>query len=116
MGLSTIMNELMARMAFGRLLNDWSPRPLKNCPGRYVLPAGARELTPENLLGNEAIVHVFRLKQVRDPAHVAQIEGGGLISYQQVDGSFVHTLCNVEGFGRKLASLGIGLPLPSEDR
>jgi len=47
----------------------------------------------------------------RDPVIVAAFEDGGLISYRQADGRFLHTLNTREGFERKLDQLGIREPL-----
>jgi len=42
---------------------------------------------------------------------VTPLVTGGLISYKRRDGTFLHTLNTAEGFARKLADLGIELPV-----
>jgi hypothetical protein len=39
---------------------------------------------------------------------VADLKGGGLISFRQPNGTYVHTLNTFDGFARKLKQLGIG--------
>ena len=55
--------------------------------------------------GTNASEHVSAM--ARDPVIVAAFEDGGLISYRQADGRFLHTLNTREGFARKLDQLGI---------
>lgn len=81
-------------------------RELPGCPGRLVW-RGDRSMTPEDLAGPDAVVEVFTVDAARDPVHVAALPDGGLISYRQPDGTWVHTLNSVEGFERKLAQLGV---------
>jgi hypothetical protein len=55
-------------------------------------------------------VLVAKVAAARDEVHVGRVPGGGLISYRQADGTFVHTLNTEEGLARKLADLGLDLP------
>lgn len=95
-------------MSFAVLLRAHPFRPMQGCPGRYVLP-GLSSTTPEQLVGGEGEVLRFSVAAARDPVVVVRLEGGGLISYQQADGRFLHTLGDAEGFARKIEQLGIVL-------
>jgi hypothetical protein len=85
--------------------HDW--RPIRNCPGRYVLGEGAGDLSPADILGEAIPVSEHRVRAARDTVLVARLHAGGLISYRRADGSHLHTLNTPEGFERKLRQLGI---------
>ena len=89
------------------LFNRLAWRPIPNCPGRYVLAAGPVATTPEDLVpgANDRSEHVS--VAAKDPVIVTPFEDGGLISYRQANGMFLHTLNTREGFERKLHQLGI---------
>jgi hypothetical protein len=86
--------------------HDWKPIP--NCPGRYVLSTKS-VVSPEQLLGADVKVRRYRVSVAKDPVFVACLDDGGLISYLRPDGTYVHTLNSLEGFERKLLSIGIDL-------
>jgi hypothetical protein len=93
-------------MTFDELMAARPWKPIRDCPGRYVLPPTTE--TPGTVAGvDEAVVHQYQLPTARDPIVVATIVGGGIISYRRADGRFVHTLNTPEGFSRKLQQLGI---------
>ena len=94
-------------ITFNQLANRWELRPIRNCPGRFIIHTAAAELTPQELIGSEAAVQTFRVTAARDTVLVARLEGGGLISYRRADGKHLHTLNTDEGFERKLVDLGI---------
>ena len=96
-------------MTFDELLRarDW--RPLRNCPGRYVLQGAGNNLRPPELLGAEVEVNEFEVDAAKDTVLVVKLNGGGLISYRRREGSLLHTLNTPEGFRRKLKQLGIEL-------
>ena len=96
-------------MNFSELFHAWDWRPIPNCPGRYRLVAKPPHPTVADLIGEDVKVHRHRVPAARDEVLVVRFaRGGGLISYQRVDGSIVHTLNTPEGFERKLAQLGLG--------
>lgn len=98
-------------MTFAELFEKLSWRPIKNCPGRYVLQ-GAEGTPPrvEELTGSELAVSEHKVSAARDPVLVAALRcGGGIISYRREDGSVLHTLNTPEGFHRKLRQLGLNL-------
>jgi hypothetical protein len=99
-------------MTFPELFETLSWKPIKNCPGRYVLQgAKSNLLRVEELAGCELEVSAHKVSAARDLVLVAALAcGGGIISYQREDGSFLHTLNTPEGFHRKLRQLGINLP------
>jgi len=83
-------------------------RPMRGCPGRSIW-TGDDRLTPADLAGTGASVHILHSRTAPDPVHVVRLEAGGLISYAKADGRFVHTLNTPEGFARKLTQLGVAL-------
>ncbi|HYF65761.1 MAG TPA: hypothetical protein VD886_23225 [Herpetosiphonaceae bacterium] len=98
---------------FETLSARWRLRPIRNCPGRYVLLDAPPELDPDALLGGRVATHRFRSPAARDLVVAAYFGPGGLISYGRGDG-YLHTLNTEEGFWRKLALLGIELPAQGE--
>lgn len=102
-------------MTFAELFEKFSWRPIKNCPGRYVLQgAEGKPRRIEELTGSKLAVTEHKVSAARDLVLVAALDcGGGIISYQREDGSFLHTLNTCEGFHRKLGQLGVHL---AEDR
>jgi hypothetical protein len=93
-------------MDFDTLKRQWSWKPIRNCPGRYILTT-PECFRPQDLAGENLEISEYRVEKARDTVLVARIEGGGLISYTRKDGSVLHTLNTSEGFRRKLADLGI---------
>lgn len=96
-------------MTFADLITTWKWRPIRNCPGRYVLTDVSPSLPFEALIGHEAKVREFHVEAARDTVLVARLDDGGLISYKRRDESHLHTLNTAEGFTRKLNQLGIAL-------
>jgi len=94
-------------MTFEELLGSREWKPIHFCPGRYILAGGEQAVTPGDLLGYEAPVKEYDLPAVHDPVLVIPIENGGIISYRKVSGLYIHTLCDSDGFERKLKELGI---------
>jgi hypothetical protein len=86
---------------------DWKPIP--NCPGRYVLRGVSPNLSISELFGQNITIYQFNTPLAKDPVFVACIEGGGMISYLRSGGKWVHTLCNDDGFKRKLQQIKINL-------
>jgi hypothetical protein len=97
-------------MSFDDLINGWSWRPIRNCPGRFVLYSVASDLSMAELLGESIEVSEFQVEAARDAVLVACLNQGGVISYKRKDGSLLHTLNTAEGFERKLRQLGIESP------
>ena len=102
------IKRIVLGATYQSLLEAGEWRAIEGCPGRMVLP-GAREATPQDLLGKAVVVQVFEVHGAPDPVHVGVVRGGGLISYRKPDGQFVHTLNTPEGLARKLEQLGIEL-------
>jgi len=99
----------MAPGGFDELLRAFPWRPIRGCPGRYSLPAGA--LPFASVAG--VAPSVFHVPAAPDEVLVARLDdGAGVITYQRGDGTLVHTLGTADGFARKLAQLGIELPPP----
>ena len=93
---------------YAELLAAGPWQEIPSCPGRLVW-RGTRDRAITDSIGPDAPVQIFRVAAARDPVHVVSLDDGGLISYRQPDGGFVHTLNTPEGFARKLAQLGIAL-------
>jgi hypothetical protein len=93
--------------SFDQLFKERRWRPIRNCPGRYVLREGQGDLSPADILDDEVEVSEHRVQTARDTVLVMRLHGGGLISYRRADGSHLHTLNTPEGFERKLRQLGI---------
>jgi hypothetical protein len=91
------------------LLTRWPWKPIRNCPGRFVLVTTNRSMRLDVLLGRDCDAQTFASHAAKDRVLVVPLEDGGLISYAQPDGRFIHTLNTTEGFGRKLSQLGITL-------
>lgn len=100
---------LISFMTFAELLKTYDWRPIRNCPGRYVLQGAKSDLPVEELTRGEAQVSQYRTSATRDVVLVAALADGGIISYQREDGSLLHTLNTPAGFQRKLRQLGINL-------
>ncbi len=98
------------KTTFQDLWARWPWRPIRNCPGRFVLPQTEQSIPFEKLIGLSCVPQVFSSHVAKDPVLVVPLEDGGLISYQQADGRLIHTLNTPEGFSRKLRQLGIALP------
>jgi len=92
--------------SFASLCRRFPTTPIAGCPGRHLIH-GEERTSVAALVGDAIPVGQYVSRHARDPVFVARIPGGGLISYAKPDGSFVHTLCDDEGFARKLAQLGI---------
>ena len=94
-------------MTFHELLMRWNWKPMRDCPGRFLLSHPRRDLLPKALLGPDAELFEFEIETARDTVVVAKLDEGGLISYKRADGTYLHTLNSAEGFSRKLLQLGI---------
>ena len=93
------------------LLNRWEWKPIRDCPGRFILKGHNSSISFEELLGPDYKVpkSKFCSPLAKDPVLVVELEDGGLISYARSDGSLLHTLNTIDGFTRKLQQLEITL-------
>lgn len=92
-------------MTFERVLSLWDWRPIPGCPGRHKLPRST--LSPAEIVDADLPVERHLVSGTKDPVLVVRLDDGGLISYEQQDGSFVHTLGDADGLARKLQRLGL---------
>ena len=97
-------------MSFDDLMKSRQWRPIRNCPGRFILTDGGPFTSLAEILGPDTEVSEFRAAAAKDIVLVAGLDRGGMISYKRADGSFLHTLNTEEGFARKLRQLGINWP------
>lgn len=96
-------------VTFDDLAAKWEIKPIRNCPGRFVICTSNPDLSPRELLGPEIEIHSFNVAAAKDTVLVARLTEGGLISYRRINGSHLHTLNTARGFERKLLQLGIEL-------
>jgi hypothetical protein len=89
------------------LVERWGGKEIRGCPGRFVLTGCRPETTPRELVGPAVEIHYYHVAAAPDQVFVAELTGGGLISYQHPDGTFLHTANDTDGFRRKIAALGI---------
>ena len=94
-------------MDFETLLKDFRWRPIRNCPGRFILARQTEAEALDRLLEAGPRPRVYPPGPTPDTVLVRAIEGGGVISYQKRGGRHLHTLNTPEGFHRKLRQLGI---------
>lgn len=96
-------------MRFNELKRRWNWRPIRNCPGRFVLCREQNEGVPgfDDMIKDHADGKEYCTAHARDTVLVIELEDGGLISYGRPDGSYVHTLNTPEGFLHKLKQLEI---------
>ncbi|MGH7232371.1 MAG: hypothetical protein ACREJU_13585 [Nitrospiraceae bacterium] len=94
-------------MTFHEIFTRWQWKPIRNCPGRFVLVTGDNRMPVSTLLGAECTPRTHSSDSAKDPVIVVALDDGGLISYARPDGCCVHTLNTAEGFARKLAQLKI---------
>lgn len=88
-------------------LGKW--RPIRNCPGRFVLRGVSPATSIIDLLGSIEGIQQFQSPRAKDTVWVVCLEDGGMISYCRPAGTWIHTLNTEEGFRRKLDQLEICL-------
>lgn len=99
-------SDLVTPRSFEDVLSSRDWKPIRGCPGRYVLP-GEHDLEPTAIVGAEADVSEHRVARARDLVVVSRVDDWGLISYRRDNGTYRHTLNTPEGLARKLSDLGI---------
>jgi hypothetical protein len=102
-------NPVKILKTFETLKANWDWKPIRNCPGRYILYGAPASVSPQDLLGSEVMLNEYHVSGAKDIVVVADLGDGGLISYQRADGTYLHTLNTMAGFEMKLRSLGIDL-------
>ena len=91
---------------FQKAFNTSNWKPIRNCPGRFLMIGGRSEIPVEKIA--ESANPVVEISTESVPDRVFKMEfadGGGIISYVKDDGRFIHTLNTKEGFERKLEQL-----------
>ena len=94
-------------VTFDSLCSQWTWSPIRNCPGRYGLVDAPSDLPIERLVGPSVVVTRFSIDTAPDEVLVVPLDWGGLISYKRLNGTYLHTLNDPDGFARKLRQLGI---------
>ena len=100
------MNDTPA-LTFQDLWCRWPWRPIKNCPGRFILPLREGRVSFEQLSGQPCSPTSHQSAAAPDRILVLPLPDGGLITYLKPDGALLHTLNTPEGFHRKLRQLGL---------
>ncbi|MFP4364617.1 MAG: GNAT family N-acetyltransferase [Spirochaetia bacterium] len=90
--------------SFNALSSRYPWKPIYGCPGRYIFKNGTTAVPPEQIAGKNVASAVF--PEAQDRVFFCSILGGGLISYQKEDNTFLHTLCSIQGYKKKLKKLG----------
>jgi hypothetical protein len=49
-------------MTFDEIRTRWELKPIRNCPGRFVIRTAVAELSLQDLLGPEAELHTFQIE------------------------------------------------------
>jgi hypothetical protein len=97
--------------SFSKLFSLYSWKEIRNCPGRYILSKEdnqqLRLVSPNTILNDQIPIEIFTSNICRDRIHIGKLSDGGLLSYEQSDGYFVHTLNNISGLKRKMNHLNI---------
>jgi hypothetical protein len=94
--------------SFDQLFKERDWRPIRNCPGRYIMRATSDNLSQADILGEAAGASEHAVAAAQDTVLVLRLhDGGGIISYRRPDGTILHTLNTPEGFERKLRQLEI---------
>jgi len=93
--------------SFDELKAAYAWSPIRNCPGRFLMRGGPRQLSPSEILGIGAELAEHGVSGAVDPVIACRIPGGGLISYKKANGTYLHTLNTSEGYERKVTQLGI---------
>lgn len=94
-------------ITFNEIRTEWELKPIRNCPGRFVIHLSDAGLSLQDLFGQNIEVQTFQVAAARDTVLVIRLDEGGLISYRRANGTYLHTLNTAEGFARKLLSLNI---------
>lgn len=91
---------------FEKVFGGGNWKPIRNCPGRFVMIGGRSDLPIEKIVESKNPVIEFSTEIIPDKVLTLEFEdGGGIISYAKDDGKFIHTLNTQEGFKRKLDQL-----------
>ena len=96
-------------MTFDNVKRMGKWRPIRNCPGRFVLRGVSPASSVVDLLGAIAGIQQFQSPRAKDTVWVVCLDDGGMISYRRPAGTWIHTLNTEEGFRRKLEQLEISL-------
>lgn len=85
---------------------EWEQIPGTN--GRFTLCQTNLQMSVESLLDTtEVDIKQYPSANPPEMIYVAELEDGGLISYERKDATYIHTLNSLNMFKRKLWELGI---------
>ena len=95
-------------MKIEEIMSKHSYKPIRNCPGRYILVIDEKK-SIEEIINLNIEIKEYNLRAAKDIVLIVKLDNGGLISYKRNDGTFLHTINTNEGFERKIKQLGISL-------
>ena len=87
-------------------MSKHSYKPIRNCPGRYILIVHEKK-NIEEIIDDNIQIKEYNLRTAKDIVLIVELDNGGLISYKRNDGTFLHTINTNEGFERKIKQLGV---------
>ena len=101
---------------FNKLFRQWSWKPIRNCPGRFILTGRAVRTSAVAMAGTGLSAYKFSSRHAPDKITVVKFSdgSGGLISFGKEHDRFLHTLGDSDGFERKLRQLEIACPKTSQ--
>ncbi len=90
------------------LLKRFQWEQIPNTNGRFTLSQKDVRLSVESLLDSDEVeIKQYPSANSQELIHVAELEDGGLISYERKDATYIHTLNSQNMFKRKQWELGI---------
>jgi hypothetical protein len=92
---------------FAAVYEAYAWRPMPHCPGRFLRAHPRVDRTLDAWLTAHPRARRHVTPRAPDPVWVLPLDGGGLVSYEKPDGTFLHTLGDADGFERKLDTLGL---------
>jgi len=85
---------------------EWEQIPDTN--GRFTLRHKDAQVSAESLIDSTDVeIKQYPSAHPQELIHIAELEDGGLISYERKDATFIHTLNSLKMFKKKLWELGI---------
>lgn len=95
-------------MKIDDLLKRFQWEKIPNTNGRFTLRQQEPQLSVEAILDSDEVeIKQYPSANPQELIHVAELEDGGLISYQRKDATFIHTLNSQNMFKKKQWELGI---------
>jgi len=95
-------------MKVDELLKRFKWEQIPGTNGRFTLCQTDMQVTVESLLDStEVEIKQYPSANPQELIHIAELEDGGLISYERKDATYIHTLNSLNMYKKKLWELGI---------